>query len=153
MKENILAVELLSSMRDLHSTCMYLAPKNIINKSCFFALKKIVEFKEDNPDKIGATVKDLAKQSERTPASISQRVTALEDMGLVERISDKNDRRVVYFVVTGRGLEIYEKITREFENFVDTLIERLGEEEIKKTTEHIKNLCRTVKDIKNEKGR
>ena len=112
-----------------------------------------MEFKEDNPDKIGATVKDLAKQSERTPASISQRVTALEDMGLVERISDKNDRRVVYFVVTGRGLEIYEKITREFENFVDTLIERLGEEEIKKTTEHIKNLCRTVKDIKNEKGR
>ena len=153
MKENILAVELLSSMRDLHRTWMDLAPKNIINKSCFFALKKIVKFKEDNPDKIGATVKDLAKQSERTPASISQRVTALEDMGLVERISDKNDRRVVYFVVTGRGLEIYEKITREFENFVDTLIERLGEEEIKKTTEHIKNLCRTVKDIKNEKGR
>lgn len=153
MKENILAVELLSSMRDLHRTWVDLAPENAINKSCFFALKKIVEFKEDNPDKIGATVKDLAKQSERTPASISQRVTALENMGLVERISDKNDRRVVYFVVTGRGLEIYEKITREFENFVDTLIERLGEEEIKKTTEHIKNLCRTVKDIKNEKGR
>lgn len=55
---------------------------------------------EDNP---GITVSQLAKRWERTKGAISQNVSKLEKKGLVQKIKDEKNNKIVHLFVTKDG--------------------------------------------------
>lgn len=139
-------------MGQLHRTWMGITPKSEINKSQFFTLMAIKTFKERNPGTAGATVKDLAIQSGRSPAGISQKISMLEELGYIEREPDKNDKRVVYFNVTPLGVKVHLEIHSQLMDVLDTMIEKMGTDAAVETTSRIQELCRVIKETQEEMG-
>ncbi len=64
---------------------------------------------DGTPDDVGLTAGDLARACGVTPGAVSQRLTRLEQNGLVERIRDDADRRTVRVVPTERGRRLGER--------------------------------------------
>ena len=143
--------KLVRAMRDLHRGWMDVTPKNVvINKSQHFALRGIKVFTDEHPGTKGATVKDLAKNSSRSPASISQKISALEEHGLVFRTPDEKDKRIVYFHLTEDGEKVHDDIHSQMTGFIDKIIEKLGEEEIIETTARIEKLVKCIQETNAE---
>ncbi|MBQ2911115.1 MAG: MarR family transcriptional regulator, partial [Clostridia bacterium] len=107
-------------------------------------------FTDEHPGTKGATVKDLAKNSSRSPASISQKISALEEHGLVYRTPDENDKRVVYFHLTEDGEKVHDDIHSQMTGFIDKIIEKLGEDEIIETTARIEKLVKCIQETNAE---
>ena len=142
---------LLKAMRDLHRSWMEVTPKNAgINKSQYFTLRGIKVFMDEHPGSKGATVKDLAKNSSRSPASISQKISALEQLGLVYRTPDEKDKRIVYFHVTAEGEKMHDDIHRQMGGFINNVVDKLGEDEIIETTERIERLLGCIRETNAE---
>lgn len=125
---------------------MEVSPKAEVNKSQFFALRAIKLFPKEHPGAIGATVKDLANRSGRSSASISQKISYLESQGLVSRIHDRNDKRIVYFNLTEKGEEVHDSIHNQMQAFMDSVIEKLGEDDVAITTEKIEKLHKCIRE-------
>lgn len=60
----------------------------------------------DNPPTIGK----MAAETNKAQNTISERISRLEEKGLVERVKDKNDRRVSRVVLTQVGAELINSI-------------------------------------------
>ncbi len=58
---------------------------------------------EDNP---GITISNLAKKWKRTKSAISQNVKKLEAKGLVYRVRDEEDAKIVHLYPTGEGVQL-----------------------------------------------
>ena len=92
--------------------------------------------------------KDLAGDTPVRMTDVSQRlgiskpaatqvVNRLVENELVERLSDENDRRVVYIKATEAGRAFYdEKMDRNF-SMVDRVVDRMGEERVYALAEHL----------------
>ncbi len=146
LKLTMLSDRLVKAMRDLHRNWMDVTPKADINKSQHLTLRGIKVFEIENPGSKGATVKDLAKKSSRSPASISQKISALEELGLVYRTPDEHDKRVVYFHLTDEGEKVHDDIHRQMSGFMNRVVEKLGEEEVLQTAERIEKLLACIKE-------
>lgn len=139
--------KLVRAMRDLHRSWMDVTPMNVpLNKSQYFTLRGIKMYTDENPGSKGATVKDLAKQSSRSPASISQKISALEQLGLVYRMPDDKDKRIVYFHITEEGAKVHDDIHGQMSDFINTVVEKLGEEEVIHTIESIERLYGCIRE-------
>ena len=141
-----LSDRLVRAMRDLHRNWMDVTPKADINKSQHLALRAIKVFEMENPDSKGATVKDLAKRGGRSPASISQKIAALEELGLVYRTPDEHDKRVVYFHLTEEGEKVHDDIHSQMSGFINRVVEKIGEAEVIETAERIEKLLTCIKE-------
>ncbi len=62
--------------------------------------------KTDYPPTIG----EMAKETKKAQNTISERISRLEEKGLVERVKDKNDRRVSKVALTQVGRELINSI-------------------------------------------
>ena len=60
---------------------------------------------------------------------MNSQVNNLEEKGYVERITDKEDRRVVYLNLTKEGKDILDEVDNEFKNFTQKIVEEMGEED------------------------
>ncbi|MBR5266101.1 MAG: MarR family transcriptional regulator [Clostridia bacterium] len=145
-----LSDRLVRAMRDLHRNWMDVTPKADINKSQHLTLRAIKVFEMENPDSKGATVKDLAKRGGRSPASISQKIAALEELGLVYRTPDEHDKRVVYFHLTEEGEKVHDDIHRQMSGFINRVVEKMGETEVIETAERIEKLLNCIKETNME---
>lgn len=139
--------KLVGAMRDLHRSWMDVTPMNVtLNKSQYFTLRGIKMYTDEHPGSKGATVKDLAKNSSRSPASISQKISTLEQQGLVYRMSDEKDKRIVYFHITEEGEKVHDDIHGQMSDFINTVVEKLGEEEVIRTIESIQKLYGCIRE-------
>lgn len=62
--------------------------------------------KVDYPPTIG----EMARETNKAQNTISERISRLEEKGLVERVKDENDRRVSRVALTQAGLELISSI-------------------------------------------
>ncbi|WIV11599.1 MarR family transcriptional regulator [Proteiniborus sp. MB09-C3] len=65
-----------------------------------------------NPPTIG----EMAVETKKAQNTISERISRLEEKGYVERIKDKNDRRVSRVILTGAGAELINSINYQASN-------------------------------------
>ena len=72
---------------------------------------------------------DVSRRMMISKPAATQVVNRMVDRGLMERLNDENDRRVVYIRATEAGRSFYqEKMDRNL-TLVDRVVERMGEED------------------------
>jgi DNA-binding MarR family transcriptional regulator len=82
----------------------------------------------------GISVKDLAEKTGVTPGAITQFVDALVEKGLVERVEDPEDRRIVRLTATEAAKNQMEDLQREFVASAITIFNPVTDDEIKQLT-------------------
>lgn len=82
-----------------------------VSKYCDKKLKlneiKVLKYLNDNPD---VKMSDLSKYMMITKSAISQMISRLENLGYVERVNSKTDRKIVNIFLTKKGKKTYKKI-------------------------------------------
>lgn len=73
------------------------------------------------------TAGDLARHCRVTPGAISQRLSAMERAGLVERVREEPDRRTVHVLVTDAGRTRLDAAARDVATADEELLARLGD--------------------------
>lgn len=73
------------------------------------------------------TAGDLARHCRVTPGAISQRLSAMERSGLVERVREAPDRRTVHVVVTEAGRTRLDAAAGDVATADEELLARLGD--------------------------
>lgn len=82
--------------------------------------------------------------------AVSQMINGLEDKGYVERVTTKNDRRVVYVRLTELGRELLEKEKNVLVAFFSKILDRMGKEDSYRLMELVNKFCAVAKDaVKN----
>jgi DNA-binding MarR family transcriptional regulator len=74
-------------------------------------------------------ISDLARGLERTPNSVSMIVDRMVKAGLVRRVRDRGDRRVVYVVVTDRGEKAFRPATKAGLELIQMIMSPLSDED------------------------
>src|SRR5438105_1342860 len=77
-----------------------------------------------------ATMSDLAQMTHQSAATLTGIVDRLADAGLVERVRDQGDRRVVYVQVTTAGTAKLEEVQAERQKQTEHMTKQLTDEEL-----------------------
>ena len=72
---------------------------------------------------------DVSRRMMISKPAATQVVNRMVDRGLMERLSDENDRRVVYIRATEAGRTFYEEKMDRNLTLVDRVVDRMGEED------------------------
>jgi len=72
---------------------------------------------------------DLARWLERSPNSVSMLVDRMVKVGLVRRVRDKTDRRVVHVLITSKGEESLKPATLEGVKFIREIMSPLSQKD------------------------
>ena len=70
---------------------------------------------------------DVSRQLMITKPAATQTVNKLVEKGLIERVQDENDRRVVYIRPSRAGTVIFERELEKRLDFMDRAVQRMGE--------------------------
>lgn len=96
------------------------------------------------------TIGDIAKKSNRAQNTISERITRLEEKGLLIRVKDEKDRRISRVVLTEKGIELIDSINYQARNeFVFNALSRIQEDI---STKLLEGLDLLIENLKVEKG-
>lgn len=83
-------------------------------------------FNELNGENQRVRMTDVSKYLLITKPAATQAVNRLVERGLVERVSDESDRRVVYIQPTDAGKELFQRELEIKLAFIDHVVERMG---------------------------
>jgi len=101
----------------------------------------IYELKNGQP----ITISEIANKIAVTLAAVTHQINPLEKLGLIKRLSDSGDRRVVLIELTKNGRTQVAKLKKEFAKKTQILAEFLGEKDTK-------DLIRLVKKMSEFRG-
>jgi len=96
-----------------------------IPRSEIMMLKMIKKISDTN----GVTISTLSEFLEISKSAVSQMINALEDKGFVERITTKNDRRLVYVRLTANGEQCMAKQSQTLLKGMTEIFAKMGEED------------------------
>ena len=82
------------------------------------------------------TMKDIAKYLKITPPSATLTIEEMEKKGLVKRINDKSDHRVVLITLSEKTKKVFASVCKQKELIFKEMISKLSEKE-QKNLEHI----------------
>jgi DNA-binding MarR family transcriptional regulator len=82
------------------------------------------------------TMKSIAEYLKITPPSVTDMIAPMEKKGVVKRIEDPHDRRVVTIILTKKAKSIYELTQKRKEQILRDMLSRLSATD-KKTLERI----------------
>jgi DNA-binding MarR family transcriptional regulator len=78
------------------------------------------------------SISEISNFLQITPAGVTHLINPLEEKGLIERLKDPSDRRVVLVGITEKGIGIAEDLMAEVQEKLVGLIDFLGEEDSRK---------------------
>jgi DNA-binding MarR family transcriptional regulator len=96
----------------------------------------IYELKNSRP----ITISEIANKFGVTPAAVTHQINTLEKQGLVKRLSDSGDRRVVLIELTKNGRTQVAKLKKEFAKKTQILAGFLGEKDTKDLIRLVKKM-------------
>lgn len=77
------------------------------------------------------TINDISDKLNLAQNTVSEKISRMEEKGLVSRIDDDNDRRITRVLITGKGLDLIEIIKKEKSNRITySALSKLDEEEV-----------------------
>lgn len=88
-------------------------------------LMLIAEMKKGQP----VTTSEIANKIGVTLAAVTHQINALELEGLIERLQDESDRRLVFITLSAKGKDQLANLKKEFSNKIKKLTDFLGEED------------------------
>lgn len=89
---------------------------------------------------------DVSRQLMITKPAATQAVNKLAEKGLVERVHDAHDRRVVYIRPTPEGNAVFEQELEVRLEFMDRAVKRMGEEDANQLVVLLDRFLSTVSD-------
>lgn len=146
--------ELMEELGKIQKTVMKTHPHGSLTRGEFFMLHAIHASLADDPNKDehhGIPMTQMSEFLKITKPAISQMVSGLEEKGLVKRIMNTTDRRLVYVGVTPKGEELLSEARSQFDQFSLETVRRLGEPDTKKLITLLKKLHTIFNDIEKEK--
>lgn len=98
----------------------------------------------------GLTVSEISNQMEVTPPTVTQLIKSLEAEGLVVRINDQADRRVVRVLLTEEGRTFMQKLIDSRAEKMNQLSEYLGEEKTKQLVDLLEQILQFLNQNEKE---
>lgn len=99
-------------------------------------------------------VSNIADSLHVSSPAISRTITSLENKGYVVRYIDKLNRRNTIVRLTELGVEVFESECRKISEFMNSVVERMGEEKLNEllnlSNELLVNVEKEIKSRKNE---
>ena len=81
------------------------------------------------------SIGEISNVLQITPAGVTHLINPLEEKGLIERLKDPSDRRVVLIGITDTGISVAEELMAEVQEKLNGLINFLGEDDSRKLIE------------------
>ncbi len=75
------------------------------------------------------TVTEISNLLQITPAGVTHLINPLEENGYIERMQDRNDRRIVLIGLTEKGTQVAKALISEVQENLIGLVNYLGEED------------------------
>jgi DNA-binding MarR family transcriptional regulator len=96
----------------------------------------VCEIKKDET----ITISEIANKIGVTLAAVTHQINTLEVQGLIKRMPDADDRRVVLVELTKKGSEQVVRLKKEFAKKIQVLADFLGEDDTKALIRIIKKM-------------
>lgn len=103
------------------------------------------------PEAGGMKVSDLSDRLNITPAAVTHMINSLESDGILERVNDKRDRRIVLIRPTDKGNEIMRQMNTLFFERMKELIGVIGENDTREFIRILNRIFGFMKDKRNIK--
>ena len=144
MEENFsLAMQLFRQMDRLRRAWHHMAPYPGVSKADFGTMMTLAfgarAKHQDGPpcfeelrwgeEAPGVPISELAQMLGQSLPAVSQRVSALEDAGYVQRVAEKEDRRVTRVRLTHDGAQLLQKVHGRFRTRIDSALSGMTPEE------------------------
>ena len=94
----------------------------------------------------GIRASELGRHLGISRPGTSHLLTALENKGLIERVTSKKDRRAVYVRLTDCGLERYQSMNAQIMECVDRVMVRLGHDKTSQLTILLNELAEIMEE-------
>ncbi|MDR3364467.1 MAG: MarR family transcriptional regulator [Clostridiales Family XIII bacterium] len=122
---------------------------HIVNMAEFAFLKQQAE-REEKDETGGAWLSQMRDYLCVSKAAVSQMLGSLESKGLITRAADPENRRTIIVKLTAVGRETIDKIERGFDENIEMLMGRFGEEDTREIIRLIYKFAGIIEDIKIE---
>ena len=148
--------ELFRQMDRMRKAWVRVNPSKTLNKSQFatlFTLARLSCQAEGTPSPGTGkpiTISELASVMHQSLPSLSQRVTALEEKGFVERVADPADRRVTGLLLTETGRREMEAAHSRFNAVLWQAAHRVGEEDMETLLRLLGELAAALEETADE---
>ena len=93
-----------------------------------------------------STVSNLAIHLRLSKSSATQLVERLVKMNLVERVHDKNDRRIIHLTITPVGEQKIIELRKKFINNMEKIFSKIPEEDLKELIRIHTNLINALQE-------
>lgn len=139
--------ELMEALHKLKRAARFNIPKGGLSRGECYLLQQIAKRNGEAEDGApGVRISDLSVYAHMSKPAVSQMLNVLEDKNMVRRIMTKDDRRVVYVLLTEDGQAALDRFFRLADVTMDRLISRLGAED----TDLLIHLVNRLYDILSE---
>ena len=82
--------------------------------------------------------------------ALSQRISKLEEMGYVQRMSDQKDRRTTWIRLTPTGSQLLDSSFQNLVSKMNFIMEQLGEEDTRLTFRVLEQLAQILEGMSDE---
>lgn len=144
------AARLMSSVDRLRRVWMGACPPVPMKRGDMMLLGRLIEL--ENQGKPPLSLGQLAKMMHQSPPGITQKVNALEEQGLVQRVPGKNDRRVSCIQLTDKGRKTGKQALKQFLSSMEAALDRMGKEKAEALLSLLEDLGGALEETENEKG-
>jgi DNA-binding MarR family transcriptional regulator len=145
-------LEVMNNMRKLTSKHHNLYP---LHPGEFMMLSVIHNFMKeggkDHQNYPGVKVGELSEVVHTTKSATSKMLRSVEEKGYIERVFDKNDRRVVYVKLSEKGDKLVKDTLNTKREFAERTIQMLGEEDSKDLIRIMKKFYFAMEEVIAEK--
>jgi len=93
-----------------------------------------------------ASVTELAEEMHVSCPSVSRTVDELAESGLIERIRNANDRRVLLLKLTPKGEQLFEDMHAKHDQILENQFSNLEEDELEKLGDALQILQKIVEE-------
>jgi DNA-binding MarR family transcriptional regulator len=94
------------------------------------------------------TINDIANKLDRAQNTVSEKITRLEEKGLIARRVDIDDRRITRVEITQKGSQLINKIEKEKNHKVIlSALTHMEEEDVLNLLENLKKLYNCLKEV------
>ena len=122
--------ELFQLMKRFPRPNMALSARNDMTRSEYELLGMLFMRLEGNQKAL--SIGEISNFLQITPAGVTHLINPLEEKGLIERLKDPSDRRVVLIGITEKGIGIAEDLMAEVQEKLVGLIDFLGDDDSRK---------------------
>lgn len=115
-----------------------------------------LSMKTESDKKMDITVSDLAAKLFISSPAVSRMLGNLEERGLIERYTQKSDRRNKYLRLTAYGNQVCSDNEKRIKLFFDEVVIRMGEEDMNRLSSLLNRLHQVTEEVMDEykeKGR